>query len=356
MIVNRRPPSRGGHRADDDRSDGTKPSGRPRLRAVLVCGTLAALGVSAVGAQPDAFQEWLAAYRTEALASGISAATLDAALAGLEPLERVIERDRNQPEFTLDFRTYLTRVASDSRIEEGRRVLEEHRALLEDVGRRYGMPPELLTAVWGIESNFGRTQGDFSVVQALATLAYDGRRGAMFRRELTHALRILDQGHVELERMKGSWAGAMGQLQFMPSTFVDYAKDGDGDGRKNIWGSPADALESAATFMASQWRPGLRWGRQVSLPEGFDLALGGLETSKPLAQWQALGVRLPDGSDLPTANVAASLVLPDDVAEPAFLVYQNYRALMRWNRSHFFALAVGHLSDRIAGGPPLQGL
>jgi membrane-bound lytic murein transglycosylase B len=300
------------------------------------------------------FDEWLAAFRAEALASGISAATLDAAFAGLEPLERVIERDRNQPEFTLDFRTYVTRVASQSRIDEGRRMLEEHRALLEDVAGRYGMPPELLAAVWGVESNFGRTQGDFSVVQALATLAYDGRRGAMFRRELLNALRILDEGHVALEQMKGSWAGAMGQLQFMPSTFIDYAEDGDGDGRKNIWESPADALESAARFMSSQWRPGLRWGREVRLPERFDLEVAGLETGKPLAEWQTLGVRLADGSNLPEASVTASLILPDDAAEPAFLVYQNYRALMRWNRSHFFSLAVGHLADRIGGGPPLQ--
>jgi membrane-bound lytic murein transglycosylase B len=161
---------------------------------------------------------------------------------------------------------------------------------------------------------------------------------------------------VALERMKGSWAGAMGQLQFMPSTFIDYARDGDGDGRKNIWESPADALESAARFMASQWRPGLRWGREVRLPEQFEVGLAGLEAGKPLAQWQALGVRLADGSDLPEASVTASLILPDNAAEPAFLVYQNYRALMRWNRSHFFSLAVGHLADRIGGGPPLNFL
>src|SRR5690606_14991078 len=162
----------------------------------------------------------------------VSERTVSAALDGLEPLEQVIERDRNQPEFRLDFATYLSRVVSERRGEQGRRVLGEHRALLEDVGRRYGMAPALLTAGWGVESNFGETQGDFPIVQALATLAWEGRRGAMFRRELLHALRILDGGHVELERMKGSWAGAMGQLQFMPSTFVDYAKDGDGDGRK----------------------------------------------------------------------------------------------------------------------------
>ena len=225
------------------------PGGVPLLAACA----LAAL-LSSARAQQRSFDAWLQDFRSEALAARISSATVDAALAGLAPLEPVIARDRDQPEFTLDFRSYLTRVASQSRIEEGQRMLAEHGQLVRAVGSRYGMPPSLLVAVWGIESNYGRTQGDFPVVQALATLAYDGRRGAMFRRELLNALRILDQGHVELDAMRGSWAGAMGQLQFMPSTFIDYAKDGDGDGRKNIWGSAADALESAASFMSSGWQ------------------------------------------------------------------------------------------------------
>jgi membrane-bound lytic murein transglycosylase B len=235
-------------------------------------------------------------------------------------------------------------------------MMAEHGDLLRAVGGRYGMPPPLLAAVWGIESNYGRTQGDFSVIQALASLAYDGRRGAMFRHELLNALRILDQGHVTLDAMKGSWAGAMGQLQFMPSTFIAYAKDGDADGRKDIWGSAADALESAANFMSSSWQSGLRWGRQASVPATFNTSLAGLNRTRTLAQWQALGVRLPGGGALPRENVRASIIIPDDgTREPAFLVYRNYRALLRWNRSHFFALAVGHLADRIAGGPPLAG-
>jgi membrane-bound lytic murein transglycosylase B len=312
--------------------------------------------MSAPLAQQRSFETWLQEFRSQALAERISAATLDAALAGLAPLEEVIARDRKQPEFTLDFRSYLTRVASQSRIEEGKRVLAEHNELVRAVGSRYGIPPSLLVAVWGVESNYGRTQGDFPVIQALATLAYDGRRGAMFRRELLNALRILDQGHVELGAMRGSWAGAMGQLQFMPSTFIDYAKDGDGDGRKNIWGSAADALESAANFMSAGWRAATRWGRQVRLPDRFDLSLAGLGKTRSLAQWQALGVRLPGGEALPGENLQASLILPmDGSREPAFLVYQNYRAIMRWNRSHFFALAVGHLADRIDGGAPLAG-
>ena len=319
-------------------------------------GALVAACLSIAHAEEQPFDAWLQDFRSAALAARISPAIVDAALTGLTPLEQVIERDRAQPEFTLDFRGYLTRVVSPSRIEEGQRVLAEHSELLRNVGQRYGMPPELLAAVWGIESNYGRTQGDFPVVQAVATLAYDGRRGPMFRRELLNALRILDQGHVQLDAMKGSWAGAMGQLQFMPSTFIDYAKDGDGDGRKDIWGSAADALESAANFMSSNWKPGLRWGRQVKVPAKFNTSLAGLERTRTLAQWQALGVRLPSGEALPRENVRASIIFPDKgTREPAFLVYQNYRALLRWNRSHFFALAVGHLADRIAGGPPLTG-
>ena len=325
-------------------------------RQLLAACALASVLVLAPRAQPRTFDDWVEDVRRDALVARISPATIDAALAGLQPLETVLERDRNQPEFTLDFRSYLSRVASQSRIEEGQRMLLEHSELLRTVGERYGMPPELLAAVWGIESNFGRTQGDFPVIQALATLAYDGRRSAMFRAQLLSALRIIDQGHIELDMMKGSWAGAMGQLQFMPSTFINFAKDGDGDGRKDIWGSAADALESAANFMSSGWRPGLRWGRQVIVPATFNTSLAGLERTRTLAQWQALGVRLPGDEALPRENVLASIILPDAGARaPAFLVYQNYRALLRWNSSHFFALAVGHLADRVAGGLPLDG-
>jgi membrane-bound lytic murein transglycosylase B len=310
----------------------------------------------AAHAQQRTFEAWLQDIRSGALKAGISSATVDAALDGLMPLDEVMARDRTQPESTLDFRTYLTGVVSPGRLDEGRRMLAEHGDLLRDVGKRYGMPPELLAAVWGIESNYWRTQGDFPVVQALATLAYDGRRAAMFRAELLNALRILDQGHVALGAMKGSWAGAMGQLQFMPTTFLRYAKDGDGDGRKDIWGSAADALESAANYMSTNWQPGLRWGRQVSVPAKFNTSLAGLSRMRTLAQWQALGVRLPGKEALPRDNVRAAIIFPDNgTREPAFLVYENYRVILRWNRSNFFAIAVGHLADRIAGGPPFAG-
>ncbi len=306
-------------------------------------------------AQVAEFPVWLEALRAEAIERGISAATVDAAFADVAPVERIIELDRNQPEFRLDFWGYLDRVVSDSRIDQGRVHLAEHRDLLADVASRYGIPPQVLVAAWGIESNFGRTQGSSPVISSLVTLAYDERRAAFFRAELFHALTILDEGHIRLEDMQGSWAGAMGQLQFMPSTFIDYARDGDGDGRKDIWTNAADAVESAANFMASAgWQPGYIWGREVRLPETFDTELEGLDTRKSLSEWQSLGVRTIMGADLPSVDITGSVVLPSDNIEPAFLVYQNYRTIMRWNRSHLFAIALGHLADRISGQPPLQ--
>ena len=199
------------------------------------------------------------------------------------------------------------------------------------------------------ESSFGSNLGGFPVIDSLLTLAYDERRATMFRRELIHALRILDEGHVESDTMRGSWAGAMGQVQFMPSTFVDFAEDGDGDGKVDIWESTPDALESAANFMSEAWQRGYIWGRQIQLPAGFDLSLAGLDTTMQLDQWASLGVRRIDGSLLTDVDIEASIVLPSEGSAPAFLVYQNCRALLRWNRSHFFAIAVGHLADRIAG-------
>ena len=304
---------------------------------------------------PDArFAAWLEQMRADALAAGISQATVEAALSDVTPIERVIESDRNQPESRLDFWTYLNRIATTARIERGREMLSRHADLLADVNAAFGIPPATMVAVWAVESSFGGYQGGFPVVQALVTLAYDERRAAMFRRELILALQILDEGHIALEDMQGSWAGAMGQVQFLPSTFLDHGRDADGDGRIDIWQSPADALHSAAAYMSSGWRPGYTWGRQVRLPEGFDTELAGLDTRMPLAQWQQRGVRRADGSDLPAVDITASLVLPDDGTSPAFLVYDNYRALMRWNRSHLFAISVAHLADRIAGRQPFD--
>jgi membrane-bound lytic murein transglycosylase B len=300
-------------------------------------------------ARPD-FATWLAGLRGEALGRGIRPQTLDAALAGVAPIPRVIELDRRQPEFTLTFDDYIGRVVPPARVERGRQQLDENRALLDQVSRRYGVQSRFVVALWGIESDFGRITGSFKIVPALATLAYDGRRSSYFRRELLDALRILDDGHATPDTMIGSWAGAMGQSQFMPSSFLRFAVDFDGDGRRDIWQTRADVLASAANYLAqSGWKGDETWGRAVRLPPGFDAALADQKVEKTLSQWQALGVRRSDGGDLPTRPVMASLVLPAGPEGPAFLAYNNYKVILKWNRSHFFAIAAGTLADRIEG-------
>ncbi len=311
-------------------------------------------GAGTVGAQETAtgqtFEEWREDVRIEALDSGISPATFDAAFADIEPISRVIELDRSQPESTLTFAQYLERVVPDSRVAKGQEMLRVHRAPLQRVAAHYGVPERFIVALWGIETSYGRFLGGFPVIGALATLAYDGRRSAYFRKELLNALQILEEGHIAPGDMMGSWAGAMGQSQFMPSSFVRYAVDFDGDGRRDIWTTRIDVFASAANYLTQAgWQTGETWGRRVRLPAGFDSALTGLETAKPLAEWQALGVRREDGTDLPRTDMNGSIVLPGGEGGPAYLAYNNYRSIMRWNRSTYFATAVGLLADRIAG-------
>lgn len=303
-----------------------------------------------VPAPSQQFDVWLAELRAEALTKGISATTLDAALDKIEPIPRVIELDRKQPEFTLTFQEYLTRVATEAKIERGRRKLAENRGLLNSVSQAYGVPPHVIVALWGIETDFGRITGGFKVVPALATLAHDGRRSAYFRKELLNALTIIDQGHISATAMIGSWAGAMGQCQFMPSSFLNFAVDRDRDGRKDIWKTRPDIFASAANLLVNEgWVRNRTWGRPVRLPDVFNLGVEGLENRKYLSEWQALGVRRTDGRDLPNVEITASLIMPDGPDGPAFLVYDNFRTILRWNRSDYFALTVGYLADRIAG-------
>jgi membrane-bound lytic murein transglycosylase B len=262
----------------------------------------------------------------------------------------VIELDRRQPEFMQSFRDYLDKRVTPERVERGRALLKKHRDLLTQVRDTYGVQPHYLVAFWGLESNFGDYLGGFPVIGSLATLAYDERRSAFFRRQLLHALHIVDEGHVAAQRMKGSWAGAMGHMQFIPSTFVRYAVDADGDGRRDIWHTLPDVFASAANYLSSiGWRGDERWGREVRLPDGFDYTLSGLETRRSLAEWHALGVRRADGGRLPRADMEGSVVLPAGHEGPAFLVYRNFRAILAWNRSLSYAVAVGHLADRIVG-------
>ncbi len=299
------------------------------------------------GAQTAGFDAWLEGFRRQARQAGISEATLGAALTSLAPIPRVIELDRHQPEVVMTLARYVERVVSDSRVETGRARLAEHRALLERVGERYGVDPPFLVALWGVESNFGQTMGSYPVVAALATLAWDGRRRDFFQRELLEALRIIDAGHVRPEQMMGSWAGAMGQPQFMPSSFRRFAVDGDGDGRVDIWGSHEDILASAANYLArAGWKRGQAWGREVSVPRGLDR--GAIGPPRRWDEWEALGVRAT-GGEAPPPDGAVSLVQPDGPGTRAFAVSDNYRVLLRWNRSDLFAIAVGLLADRIDG-------
>lgn len=312
-------------------------------------------GSEALSEQP--FLQWLEALREEARAKGISDATLDSALRDIAPDTRVIELDRRQPEFIQTFWTYLRQRVNDERIERAQALLAKHRDLLDKIHAEYGVPPRYLIAFWGLETNFGDHLGSFRVFDALATLAYDQRRSHFFRVQLLCALQIIEEGHISPDGMTGSWAGAMGHMQFLPSTFTGYAVDYTGDGRKDIWGSLPDAFSSAANYLSNLgWRPGETWGREVRLPGDFDLTLATMDIKKALAEWSALGVRRADGLALPEAGIAGiegSIVLPQGHKGPMFLVYDNFRVIMRWNRSIHYAISVGHLADRIAGLPQI---
>jgi membrane-bound lytic murein transglycosylase B len=323
------------------------------LRSSFLAGLATALtwGRGARAAEQE-FGAWLNAFRQEAIAKGIPPAVVDQSLAGVAPIPRVLELDRRQPETTLTFDEYIARVVNSGRVETGRARLQENRELLGRVGQTYGVQPRFIVSLWGIETDFGRLTGTFSIVAALATLAYDGRRSAFFREELLNALRIVARGHIAPQELRGSWAGAMGQSQFMPSSYLAYAVDFDGDGRADIWNTRADVFASAANYLAKVgWRGDETWGREVQLPAGFDRALvDHNKVQKSLAEWHALGIRRKDGGDLPARDLNASVIQPGGAEGPSFLIYNNYRVLLRWNRSLYFATAVGFLADRIGEG------
>ena len=306
-------------------------------------------------AQEQSFDEWLKELRAEALGLGISESTLDAALTLVEePIPRVLELDKSQPEFVQTFAGYMRKRLSDARIERGKSLLVEYKDLFNRIQQQYGVQPHYLVSFWALESNFGDFTGGFSVVNALATLAYDPRRSDFFRNELLTALRIIEEGHIPVEQMSGSWAGAMGQCQFMPSTFYTYARDGDGDGRVDIWNSVPDVFASAANYLSQNgWQSDERWGREVILPDDFDFTLTGTGIRKTVTQWNSLGIRRVNGNALGNADMLGSIVLPAGSQGPAFLVYDNFRTTMVWNRSTFYAISVGHLADRFVGGGPI---
>ncbi|WP_225911710.1 lytic murein transglycosylase [Desulfuromonas versatilis] len=294
------------------------------------------------------FAHWLEGLEREALASGISAQTLRTHLEGLEPIPRIIELDQGQSGTRKGGRPslqrYLARVVPDSRIRTARQKYQENRELLQQVGTRFGVDPQFIVALWAVESDFGRRTGSFPVVGALATLAHEGRRGDFFRGELLTILQLLDQGRIARSEIHGSWAGAMGQVQFMPSSFQNFATDFDGDGWPDLWNSVPDALASAANYLSvSGWQRGQGWGQKVRLPKGFK-GKSDPDRMRTLKEWRKLGLKDVKGPD----SRKAALVMPEGQGAPAYLVYANYRVLRQWNRSNFFAMSVCHLADRIA--------
>jgi membrane-bound lytic murein transglycosylase B len=309
-------------------------------------------------AAPPPFEAWLADVRAEALTRGIRPEVLDAAFADVQPVEQILERDRTQAEFSLDLSAYLRRRLTRRTIRTAQQMLAEHHNLLSAVGSKYGVQPRFITAVWGLESNFGRFAGVRPTIPALATLAYDPRRATLFRKELFSALEIVNRGDIELERLRGSWAGALGQPQFMPSTYLEFAQDFDGDGRRDIWSSRADVLASVAHYLREHgWSDKVTWGREVKVskaartkvaalprrPEGCR-AERALTKPIPLKEWSTLGVRTTAGTALPAGAIDASMVT--DGAR-YFLVYKNYEALLAYNCATSYAISIGMLSDRL---------
>ena len=304
-----------------------------------------------LSAKTEEFSIWIDNFKIRAEKSGISKTTIDETLNRVKVIPRIIELDRNQPEFTLTLSQYLRNVVSKKRIKKGISKIRENWELLETISNKYNVQPRFIVALWGIETDFGRVTGGFPVIDALVTLSYDGRRSKYFSKELINALKIIDQGHISYDQMVGSWAGAMGQTQFMPSSFLNFAQDYDNDGRKDIWGTKEDALASAANYLSKlKWNNNETWGREVIVNDNFNLIDDELtlQNKKKIIEWQNLGVRRMDGRDLPKKNLEGYLIkIKDTNKERYFLVYQNFKRILKWNTSNYFAISVGILSDSI---------
>ena len=298
------------------------------------------------------FSIWLEEFKIRAEKNAISRKTIDESLNKAKIIPRIIELDKKQPEFTLTLSQYLKNVVSNKRKINGISKIKENWILLENISKKYNVQPRFIVALWGIETDFGRVSGGFPVIDALLTLAYDGRRGKYFSKELINALKIIDQGHISYDEMVGSWAGAMGQTQFMPSSFLSYAQDYNNDGQKDIWTSKEDALASAANYLSKlKWDNNETWGREVVVNEYFNLADEELtlKNKKKIKEWQILGVRRIDGTDLPKKNIDGYIIkINDNNKNRYFLVYKNFKKILKWNTSNYFAIAVGILSDSIS--------
>ncbi len=301
----------------------------------------------------DGLDQWLVGLRDRALAAGIASGTLEA-LAGAEYLPKVVHNDRHQNEFTKTIWEYLDKAVSEDRISSGVVAMEKHKHTLKRIEATYGVDAEIVTAIWGLESAYGAVRGDLPTLHALATLAYDGRRGAFFEGELIAALKIIQAGDATAETLRGSWAGAMGHTQFMPSSWHAFAVDFTGDGKRDIWSDdPTDALASTAAYLSGKgWIKGAPWGVEIILPPGFDYDLTTERVKKPVSEWQAMGVRLATGGDVPDHGLA-SVLLPGGHKGAAFLIFQNFHVIETYNTADAYVIAVGHLADRLKGGGPI---
>ncbi|WP_153916267.1 lytic murein transglycosylase [Shewanella sp. TC10] len=306
-------------------------------------------------AAPDDFSQCVDKLKVKARSEGLSEQTINTSVANLKFIPRVIELDNQQPEFSQTFGNYFNKRVTDWRVKEGRRLLAENRELLNKLTKEYGVPGQYIISFWGLETNFGGYKGKMSVLNSLATLACDPRRSNYFTNELMQALKLKEKYNFDDATMVGSWAGAMGHTQFMPTNYAKYAVDGDGDGKVDLWNSTADALTSAANFLQQLgWKANERWGREVSLPADYDYQYLGPKHPQPLTQWAEMNITQTSGKPLSTPDMEASLYVPSGHTGPAFLGYDNFDVIMRWNRSEFYAIAVGHLADRINGAVPLH--
>jgi membrane-bound lytic murein transglycosylase B len=318
-------------------------------RRVLLAGLAATPLVATARAQEGGFGAFLQGMRADARRAGISDATLNAAFAGIGPNQKVIDADRKQPEFTMTWVRYRSFTMSDKRIARGKEAVAANRDLFNRVSERYRVDTPAIAGIWGLESNFGTDTGNYNVIEALATLAWEGRRASFFRSQLISALKILEHGDVRPGRMMGSYAGAMGQPQFMPDSYLRYAVDFDGTGRRDIWDSRGDVLGSIANYLAmSGWRYGEPVCQPIRLSPDFDASSVGRDVKRPLGEWMRMGVRRDDGSAFGRADPVGAVVMPDGAGGPAFMVYPNFTAIRRYNPSDYYALAVGLLGDTVA--------
>lgn len=309
--------------------------------------------VSVFADEDPTFVKWLEALKEEARLEGISEATITSTFENAEYLPKVIRLDRSQPEFITTFSTYINKRVTKSRVKAGRTVFKKHQKLLDEVQLHYGVPKAVLIAFWGLETNYGGNKGSYGLPSSLMTLAYEGRRAEFFRNQLIDVMRIVDAGHNTADGMRGSWAGAMGHMQFMPSTFLAYATDADADGQNDIWRSLPDAFASAANYLSSiGWTQGMPIAIEVKLPTSFEYYQAQLNIRQHSKDWAALGVVQADGAALPDI-VNTALILPQGQHGPAFLITNNFDVVMKWNRSINYALSVSHLADQLLADQPL---